>query len=80
MIIRPCTACWTLGGMPISTMPFDSTATISTPTSGLQHAAFAARQRRAADHDGRHGGEQPPLADLSVAEAELRGASTPPSA
>src|SRR5262249_1634151 len=32
MIIRPCTACWIEGEMPISTMPLRSTATIITPT------------------------------------------------
>src|SRR5436189_3611398 len=33
MIIKPCTPICTLGGTPISTMPFDSTTTMSTPTS-----------------------------------------------
>ena len=72
MIIRPWTPICTLGGTPISTMPFDRTDDDQHADEGLQDAALAARQRGAADDDRGDGGEQAAVADLGVAEAELR--------
>ena len=73
MIMRPCTPICTLGGTPISTMPFDKHDDDQHADERLQHAALPAGQRGAADDDGGDGGEQAPIADLRVAEAELRG-------
>jgi hypothetical protein len=39
----------------------------------LQYAALSAGERRSSDDDCGHGGEKTSVADLSVAQAELRG-------
>ena len=72
MIMRPCNPIWTLGGTPMSTMPFDRTDDDQNADEGLQDAALAAGQASSSDDDGGNGREQAAVSDLGVAEAELR--------